>query len=254
MRARTAYYGLVTTLDSMVGRVLDALEQSGLTQDTIVIYSSDHGEHLGNRGLWWKSTLFDEAVKVPLIVSWPSRFPPGERRQSIVNLVDLTATMLDLAGAPRLPHAQGRSFAGLLSDPHAAWIDETVSEYVNDGVPAWSGGRKVISRMVRRGRYKLIYHHGHADQLFDLEQDPHERHDLSFDPAYRPVLDALRERVLADWDPAAIAAQVDRHIEEQALLAAWARAVEPPDVLRWPMQAEDNWLSTEKPTSGVAAS
>src|SRR5690606_40130200 len=93
----------------------------------------------------------------------------------IVNLTDVTATMLDIAGAPALPHSQGRSFAPLFDDPAAPWSDETVSEYVNDGVPAWSGGRLVVSRMLRRGRHKLIYHLGQPEQLFDLDADPDER-------------------------------------------------------------------------------
>lgn len=243
MRARTAYYGLVTTLDAMVGRVLAALDAAGLAETTLVVYTSDHGEHIGNRGLWWKSTLYDEAAKVPLVMRWPGHIPAGGRRDAVVNLTDVAATMLDVAGAPPLPYSQGRSFAPLLGDASAPWTDETVSEYVNDGVPAWSGGRLVVSRMLRRGRYKLIYHRGHPEQFFDLESDPEERVDLAGGPEIRDVQDSMRERLLRDWDPEAIAAKVEAHKAEHALLAAWTRAVQPDEILRWRMKAHDNWLA-----------
>jgi choline-sulfatase len=172
MRARQAYYGLVTTVDGMVGELLLALDEAGLADDTLVIYTSDHGDHLGDRGLWWKSTLYDESAKVPLIIRWPGRVAPGQRRHAVVNLIDLAATILDTTSAPSLPNAQGRSFLPVIDDPAAPWIDETFCEYVNDGAPAWSGGRTVVSRMIRSGHFKLIYHHGHAPELFDLSATP----------------------------------------------------------------------------------
>jgi len=249
-RARTAYFGLVSALDDMIGRVLAALEASGLADNTVVIYTSDHGEHLGERGLWWKSTLYDESAKVPLIVSWPGRIAPGERRDAVCSLLDVNATMLDIAGAPPLPGSQGRSLKPVLLDKHAPWIDETTSEYVNDGVPAWSGGRMVVSRMVRSGRYKLIWHRGHREQLFDLVDDPDEQHDLAQVLAHASVRDSLRARLLADWDPEAIARTVDQHVAEQALMARWTRAVAPPEVLRWQMHEGDNWLGRTPPPGG----
>src|SRR5690606_24958645 len=113
----------------------------------------------------------------------------------------------------------------------------------NDGVPAWSGGRLVVSRMLRRGRYKLIYHRGHSEQLFDLETDPEERNDLAGRREFREIQESMRERLLSDWDPEAIAAKVEAHKAEHAMLAAWARAVQPAEILRWQMKPADNWLS-----------
>jgi len=243
MRSRTAYYGLVTALDTMVGRVLAALEEAGLASNTVVLYFSDHGDHIGERGLWWKQSFYEESAGVPLIVRWPGRVLPGGRREQVVNLTDVTATLTDLAGAPPLPFCEGRSLVPLLDDPATAWHDSTVSEYVNDGSAPWTGGRQVISRMLRDGRWKYVYFHEHPDQLFDLSADPGETVDLIADPRYAAVAATLRARILADWDPAQVIRTLQAHRAEQELLAGWARAVDPPDALRWQMQPGDNWLA-----------
>lgn len=241
-RARAAYYGLVETVDGMVGQVLEALEQAGLSESTLVIYTSDHGEHLGNRGLWWKSSLYDESARVPLIMRLPNAIGAGHRFDRIVNLMDLTATLLDMAGAPALPNSQGQSFAGLLANADVPWADETFSEYVNDGVPAWAGGRLVIQRMLRSGSFKYIYHHGHPGQLFNLADDPDERRDLIDDPAHTGIAKQMRDRILSDWDPEEIAATLVENGRNQALLQEWGRVTQPEDLIRWRMQAKDSWL------------
>ena len=161
----------------------------------------------------------------------------------VVNLTDLTATLLDIAGAPPLPNADGRSFVARLADAHAPWFDRTYSEYVNDGVPPWAGGREVIQRMIREGRYKYIYHHGHPGQLFDLEADPDETRDLADDPAYAAIAAQLRARVLEGWSPEAISDILASRRDELALLEAWGRATKPDDLIRWKMKPTDSWLA-----------
>ncbi len=241
-RARAAYYGLVETLDAQVGRVLLALEEAGLAETTLVVYLSDHGEHLGERGLWWKSTLHDDSAKVPLILNGPG-VTPGVTSDAVVNQTDLTATLLDIAGAPPLPGADGRSFHGLLTDRAAPWVNRTFSEYINDGAAPWSGGREVIQRMIRNGRYKYIFHHGLPAELFDLAADPHEICDLSEDPGHAAIAAQLRARVLEGWSPEAISDRLAARRNELALLEAWARATQPDDLIRWTMTAADSWLA-----------
>ena len=184
LRARAAYYGLITSMDRMIGQILDRLETLGLAENTLVIYASDHGDQIGERGLWWKQTFYDESVKVPLILSWPEVLPEGERRGQIVNLIDLGPTMLDALGAPALPNVQGRSFLEVAKDGGTPWCDETFSEYCTDGMSPWTGSEPVQQRMLRAGRWKLVYYHGYPPQLFDLEADPHELHDLAADPRF----------------------------------------------------------------------
>ena len=244
-RSRAAYYGLVTRLDLLIGKILDTMERTGLSKDTLVVYASDHGEQLGERGLWWKHTFYDESVKVPLVMRWPGHLPQGERRKQVVNLIDLTATLLDALKAPALPNGQGASFLSAARDAQAPWIDRTFSEYCTDTVPAWTGGQAVQQRMIRSGRWKLIYYHGHRPQLFELVADPQERNDLAESRDHQVVRDELLAKLLADWNPDAIAARMRARRQDKDLLGAWARHVKPADQHRWNLAPEQNRLDDQ---------
>ena len=91
----------------MIGEVLDALERSGLSDDTLVVYTSDHGDLLGEHGLWWKQTFYEESVRVPMVLSWPSVLPQGNRCNRVVSHMNLNATVLEAIGAPPLPRSRG---------------------------------------------------------------------------------------------------------------------------------------------------
>jgi choline-sulfatase len=242
LRARTAYYGLTTRLDGLIGRVLETLEDLGLADNTLVVYSSDHGDQLGERGLWWKQTFFDESAKVPLIMAWPRMLPAGERRAQVVNLLDVGPTLLEAAGAPSLPGADGSSFLGLARDPRAPWLDLSYSEYCTDGRARWDEGNAVVQRMVRMGPWKYIYYHGYLPQLFDLASDPHETRDLANDPAHAALCRQLEALVRRNWDPDQIARLLTAKRAEKALLGQWWRTVQPPDAHRWQLKVEDNWI------------
>ncbi|MDA8050882.1 MAG: sulfatase-like hydrolase/transferase [Rhodospirillales bacterium] len=242
LRARTAYYGLVASMDRMIGRILETLAATGLARDTLVIYASDHGDHLGERGLFWKHTLHEESVRVPLILSHPGHLPEGERRAGVVNLIDLGPTIIEALGAPALPNTDGRSFLALARDGAAPWLDETSSEYCTDAVPDWTGGAAVQQRMLRSGRWKLCWYAGYRPQLFDLETDPGETRDLASDSFVTSLRDQLATRVLASWDPAAIRARMAARRADKDLLAAWARAASPPSEHLWRLAPEQNRL------------
>lgn len=242
LRSRVAYYALTYRLDAMIGEVLAALDRNGLRENTLIVYASDHGDQIGERGLWWKHTFHEEFVRVPMILSWPGKLPEGERRSQVVNLIDLSATMLEALGAPGLPNGQGRSFLHVAKDGNAPWVDETVSEYCTDAVPAWTGGMAVRQRMLRAGRWKLIYYHGYRPQLFDLTIDPDEMHDLAEDPAHAAVRDRLLERLLADWSPDDIDRRMKARRRDKDLLAKWARSTNPPNTQLWPTSPDQNSL------------
>jgi len=243
-RARAAYWALVTEMDAMIGRILDRLEETGLNENTLIVYSSDHGDHVGERGLWWKHTFYDEAVKVPAILSWPGTLPEGRRSDRVVSLMDLAQTMIEALGGTPLPQADGRSFLNQLHDPDAPWTDEVMAEYCTDHIPAWTGGEAVRQRMIRQGPWKLTYYRGYRPQLFNLADDPDEVHDLAPDPAHAGVVDAMVERVLDGWDPDEIDRRLRLRRERKDLLGAWARSVRPDEQYIWQLRAEMNRLDS----------
>ncbi len=226
----------------MIGRIIDHLEATGLNRNTLIVYASDHGDHVGERGLWWKHTFYEESIKVPVILSWPGRLPEGVKFRHVVSLMDLAQTLVEALGGEQLPDTDGRGFWRQLSDPEAPWIDEVFAEYCTDGVPDWTGGDAVRQRMIRRGAWKLIYYRGHRAQLFNLEDDPDEINDLALSPAHATIVEALTARLLQGWDPMRIDETMRVRRERKNLLGAWARNIEPVDQYRWPLAADMNRL------------
>jgi len=249
-RARAAYWALVHRLDEMIGQVLTALEEIGAMDDTLIVYASDHGDHLGERGLWWKHTFFDESAKVPLIMRLPGVLPAGETRDQVVNLVDLSQTMLDAMGVAQLPQADGQSFWPIACDAAQPWDNETFSEYCTDAVPDWTGGRAVQQRMIRSGHWKLCLYNGEPPLLFDLEADPQERENRANDPTCAEVLNRLTTRLTNDWSPDHIAAQMRERRVEKDLLATWARKTEPTGTHIWRFPTEVNRLDNHSADTG----
>ena len=141
-RARTAYYGLVRRLDVLIGEVLRCLAEEGLDDDTLIVYTTDHGDQLGERGLWWKHTLYEDSVRVPLMLRWPGRVPAGERRAQVVDLLDVAATMAASLGGPPLPHSHGRDLLPVARDARAAWTDECSASTAPIPFPPGPAGRR----------------------------------------------------------------------------------------------------------------
>ena len=241
-RARTAYYALTYRMDALIGDLLGCLREEGLDENTLVVYTTDHGDQLGERGLWWKHTLYEESIRVPLIVRWPGHIAAGERRANVTDLLDVAATMVDALGGPPLPHGHGRSLMPVMADTAAPWSDEIFCEHCTDVVPAWTGGRATQQRSLRSGRWKVIYTNGEATQLFDLATDPDERRDLGSDPAHAETLGRLTAAVLDGWDPDRVATRIRERRRDKDVIDAWARNVQPPDEFRWQLLPEHNRL------------
>lgn len=195
--ARHGYYGMISYIDDKVGRVLSTLDKVGLRESTLVVFVSDHGEMLGERGMWYKQTFYEWSARVPFVISFPGRFP-HRRVASIVSLVDLLPTILDVVTDGKPPNAidrwDGKSLMNLLFASDAGWPDVAVSEYSDIGVCA-------PCRMLRRGRYKYLYTHGHAGQLYNLWDDPDELINLVAKPEFREVEQQMLGELLRGWDP-----------------------------------------------------
>ncbi len=197
-----AYYAMVTLIDDETRRILATLDELGLAENTLVVFTSDHGEMLGDHGLLLKGPMmYEGAVRVPLILRWPGRLPAGARRTELVQWLDLCATVMEAAGAPPLPRDQGRSLLPLArGDAGAAGRGWALCEYRDSGHPY---DPPVHITMVRRGRHKLIVHHGdpatarsRTGELYDLAADPHESRNLWNEPAAAHVRVALQEFLL----------------------------------------------------------
>jgi choline-sulfatase len=203
---RRAYYGLVTYVDRKLGELVETLEQTGQAENTVVVFTSDHGDMLGERRMVQKRCFYEWSVRVPLVLALPGGERAGTAIAEPVSLLDLLPTLLDLAGVPesdRLP-APGRSLFG-------GGERTILSEYHVEKVRA-------PCFMARRGRYKYVLIHGHGTQLFDLAADPGEWNDRSGDPALAGVEADLHAEVLAAFDPEAIAADGRASVARRELI------------------------------------
>ena len=209
--ALAAYYGMVSFLDDNIGRVLTTLRETGLDGDTLVVYTSDHGDNLGTRTFWGKSNMYEEAVGVPLILNGPG-IPAGRHVATPVSLVDAYPTIIDAVGETATAEERklpGTSLLKLLDGQDA---DRTVfSEY--HAVGSMTG-----IFMVRFGRFKYVHYDGYRPQLFDLDADPMETRDLALAGGHDTAI-AEGERRLRDiCDPAEVSARAfhdqERRIEE----------------------------------------
>lgn len=194
--ARHAYYGMISYIDDKIGQILGTLEATGLADDTVVIFTADHGEMMGERGMWYKQHFWEWAARIPLIISQPKRWQAARVTQN-VSLVDLLPTMLDLAtdgaGMPLASALDGNSLCPLLNNQSADWPDTVISEYTSDG----STGP---SRMVRKGPWKYMQIEGVDQLLFNVETDPNETENLIDNPEYRALAAELQAVVASDWD------------------------------------------------------
>ncbi|HWD66242.1 MAG TPA: choline-sulfatase [Solirubrobacteraceae bacterium] len=216
-RARHGYYAAISYLDERIGQILDALQDTGLEDSTWVVLTADHGEFLGERGLWYKMSFLDPSARVPLIVRPPGG-EPGRHVTDPVSLLDLGPTLLELAGwgdddraAVRM---DGASLVPLLEGEDSARAP-VICEYHAEGVTA-------PAAMIRDGALKLIVCETDPDQLYDLSSDPAELSNLAGDPAYADRLARLHEELERRLDLGAIHARVlasqhDRRLVERGL-------------------------------------
>ena len=195
------YYACVSYTDAQVGRVLAALDGHGLRDDTIVVLWGDHGFQLNDHGLFCKHTNFEQALRVPLVISAPGRGANGQQTDALVELVDLYPTLAELAGLPAPAGVEGTSLVPLLRDPKTPWKSAAFSQWPK-AIPGVGGDGMGYS--VRTGRYRLTewtvpdtdYR---ALELYDYESDPHETRNLAKDKDYAKVVEEMRTVLRKGW-------------------------------------------------------
>jgi len=191
-KARAAYYAMITEVDEMVGAVLDALDATGQRENTVVIFTSDHGEMAGEHGLFLKNLPHEGCARVPLLIAGPG-FPAGKVVETPVSLMDLYATIVDLAGGPELEGVRGRSLRPLAeggADGHPPVLMELNTERLITGIFT-----------LREGDWKYNYYVDYPDELFNLREDPDEWVNRIDDPACAEVAERLRGEIRRRLDP-----------------------------------------------------
>jgi choline-sulfatase len=187
-RARAAYFASVSYVDEVIGDLLSTLDRDGLLDDTIVVYTSDHGEMAGEHGMWWKYTWHEAAVRVPLLIQTPeqrSGTAPNRSVETPVSLVDLFPTLCGLADVSRPSGVDGADLSGAVETGSEPDRGPVLSEY-------FTTGDRGMFRMVRDGRHKYVGVRDRPELLFDLGDDPLERRDRSDDGACAEALDRCR--------------------------------------------------------------
>jgi len=196
-RARAAYYGMITMLDEWLGEVLDSLEKSGRAGETVVVFTADHGEMLGEHGMWFKSCPYDQAARVPLIIAGPG-FGRGEV-QAPVSHVDLAASILEISGVGPFEGLRGRSLVSLAAGSESGEERWAYSELNNEGNTTgvfW----------LRKGPWKYVHFVGMPPLLFNLEEDPGELENLAGRPAHRGAEQELSGLLRSIVDPEKVSA------------------------------------------------
>jgi len=195
-----AYNACITEVDDMVGRVVNSLKENGLYENTIIIYTTDHGEHLFEHGLRGKHNMYEDAVNIPFIVSYPKAFQQDVINNSTISLIDLMPTFADLIGADTPDQVQGKSILEMLKSGKEDKNRIIYSEFRGANYKLLGKIRNVPSRMMRKGDYKFVYTHGIIDQLYNLKEDPHELNNLIFDEKHKVIYDEMYFQTLANWD------------------------------------------------------
>ncbi|HUQ95801.1 MAG TPA: sulfatase-like hydrolase/transferase [Bryobacteraceae bacterium] len=197
-----SYYAGVSMVDREIGFFLDDLERLGKAQDTIVIFSTDHGDQLLEHGLFGKNVFFESSVHVPFLLSFPGRMAPG-KREEIVEMVDLLPTLLEYCGLPARTSIQGRSL--VKPQPREfAFAENIIPEVITSGTlempyapgQGVAGVRHPDAKMIRTARWKLNYYPGNGGELYDLKNDPAEERNLYTDPAQQTIVRGLKDQLL----------------------------------------------------------
>jgi choline-sulfatase len=204
LSARHAYYGMVSYIDHKVGLLLDALEKTGAMDHTVIVFTADHGEMLGERGMWFKFNPYEQSIKVPLIIHAPGA--PAARRVGVnCSLVDLLPTLLDLATDGQPPALadpiDGHSLSALLHGADPGWSDEALIEFTGEGVYA-------PALILKKGTYKYVHCEGDPGMLFDLKSDPSELRNLCGEPDHKSMAQGFADEIERRFEPDRIKREV----------------------------------------------
>lgn len=211
-RAIRAYYGAISYIDSLIARVLEALWSTEADRNTVIVFTSDHGEMLGERGMWFKKHFFEKSMRVPLLLHAPWTAP--QRVSELTSLVDLLPTFNALAGIKSpIENLEGTDLTTLLDQGNPAPARTVYAEYLAETTPA-------PIFMIRRGRYKFISSSYDGNVLFDLEADPDERMNLAASSEHWGLVEDFTREVEKKWDEASLTRDILLSQKRRAMVKA----------------------------------
>jgi len=190
LRTKALYYGMVTYVDEEFGRILKKLDDLGLREKTIIVYTADHGEMLGDRGIWYKNSFYDGSATIPFIWSFPHALSPGSVIRTPAMNLDILPTLADLCGLPKPGGLEGTSLLPVMQGADAGLDRIALSENYRGNF---------AGRMIRTARWKYFFYTNGEEYLYDLQADPGEETNLVTDPARRALADELRQKASAGW-------------------------------------------------------
>ncbi len=189
-KARAVYFGMVSYIDDLVGEILKTVDQLGLRNNTIILYTADHGELAGEHGLWYKNSFYEAAVSVPFVWSFPPAIPRGKMIHAPVMNMDIFPTLCELCGLPKPEGLEGRSLLPLMTGAEDGSRRYALSENYRN---------RSASRMIRTPQWKYCYFDQDREQLFDMRTDRAEEKNLAGRPEHRELVASLRARALEGW-------------------------------------------------------
>ncbi|PNV59209.1 hypothetical protein C0033_25260 [Clostridium sp. chh4-2] len=217
-RVRAAYYGMVEYEDFLLGRIVDVVKRTVGLENTILLYTSDHGDGIGCHGLFWKSNMREESLRVPMIFCWKDHIPAGSKLGGLPSLLDLSQTFIDAADAPKLPGAEGTSLMPYLLNGEDLPENRPVISEICD-----IKGEDPAA-MIRKGRYKYISYYGYEKEcLYDLDEDPDENCDLAEDEKYGRIKGKLKAELEQVWDAEKVCRQRAEFLPHMMLMRTWAK-------------------------------
>ena len=194
-QSRAHYYAYVEQLDTQIGRILDALDETGQAANTLVVFTTDHGDMVGAHRMWIKGWIpYEETYRVPLIVRWPGHTQPGSHTANLVSTHFLAHTYVEAAGAQKLPYADGTSLIPLFENPQRSdWIDQVMCAY-------YGGEFLYTQRIAITAQHKYVFNGFGIDECYDLQNDPEEMHNIVESPGHHAAVDDMRARLYEMMD------------------------------------------------------
>jgi len=234
-RVKAAYYAMVEELDEHIGVLLNKIEETLGLENTLVIYTSDHGEMMGEKGLICKTHFYDSSAKVPFIVQ--GRKVEGRKVESPTSLLDLAPTLIEYANAPKLSRTDGENILPLIENSEKSTSDRIVISQFATTVDGY------VSGMARKGDWKYVYYHGYDyPQLFNLKDDPKELNDLGKNAEYADLIFELKTELDKFWEPDKIKEDAIRSWGESRLIHKFNKAAGIKDPEAWECKSEVNYL------------